>query len=80
MAYTIEQLSDLEDIRTVKHRYFRGIDTADMTLLEPLFTDDIDVDYRGGTYRVRLSGKANMLEFLANSFPQRGQFPRFISI
>ncbi len=68
MAYTIEQLSDLEDIRTVKHRYFRGIDTADMTLLEPLFTDDIDVDYRGGTYRVRLSGKANMLEFLANSF------------
>ena len=29
MAYTLQQLSDLEDIRTLKHRYFRGIDTAD---------------------------------------------------
>ena len=68
MAYTLQQLSDLEDIRTLKHRYFRGIDTADMALLKDLFTDDVTVDYRGGTYRVKLSGKADMLEFLANSF------------
>ena len=68
MAYTVQQLSDLEDIRTVKHRYFRGIDTADMNLLASLFTDDIGVEYRGGTYRVRLEGRENMLEFLANSF------------
>lgn len=68
MAYTLQQLSDLEDIRTLKYRYYRGIDTADMTLLETLFTDDVQVDYRGGGYRVTLSGKANMLEFLANSF------------
>jgi hypothetical protein len=68
MAHTLQQLSDLEDIRTVKHRYFRGIDTADMALLETLFCDDLVVDYRGGTYRVRLTGKADMLEFLANAF------------
>lgn len=68
MAYTVQQLSDLEDIRTLKHRYFRGIDTADMELLATLFTADIGVDYRGGTYRVRLEGRDNMLEFLANSF------------
>lgn len=68
MAYTLQQLSDLEDIRTLKHRYFRGIDTADMGLLAGLFTDDVAVDYRGGEYRVRLAGKADMLEFLANSF------------
>ena len=68
MAYTLQQLSDLEDIRTLKHRYFRGIDTADMVLLSDLFTDDIEVDYRGGGYRVQLSGRENMLEFLANSF------------
>jgi len=67
-AYTLQQLSDLEDIRNVKHRYFRGIDTADMALLETLFTDDVEVDYRGGTYRVRVTGRADMLEFLANSF------------
>lgn len=68
MAYTLQQLSDFEDIRTLKHRYYRGIDTADMALLETLFTDDVQVDYRGGGYRVTLSGKENMLEFLANSF------------
>ena len=68
MSYTLQQLSDMEDIRTLKHRYFRGIDTADMPLLGTLFTEDVTVDYRGGTYRVRLSGRADMLEFLANSF------------
>ena len=68
MAYTLQQLSDLEDIRTLKHRYFRGIDTADLTLLATLFTADINVDYRGGNYRVRLQGRDDMLEFLANSF------------
>ena len=68
MAYTLQQLSDLDDIRTLKYRYYRGIDTADMELLTNLFTDDVVVDYRGGGYRVSLSGKENMLEFLANSF------------
>lgn len=71
MAYTLQQLSDFEDIRTLKHRYFRGIDTADMALLATLFTEDIGVDYRGGTYRVRLNGRDNMIEFLANSFHSR---------
>jgi hypothetical protein len=68
MAYTLQQLSDFEDIRTLKHRYFRGIDTADMALLSGLFTDDVAVDYRGGNYRVTLTGREDMLEFLANSF------------
>jgi hypothetical protein len=71
MAYTLQQLSDLEDIRTLKHRYFRGIDTADAQLLADLFTDDVSVDYRGGSYRVALCGRADMLEFLANSFHSR---------
>ncbi|WP_313801499.1 nuclear transport factor 2 family protein [Sphingobium sp.] len=68
MTYSVQQLSDMEDIRTLKHRYFRGIDTADLELLTPLFTADIGVDYRGGNYRVRLEGRDNMIEFLANSF------------
>mgnify|MGYP001197255358 FL=1 len=68
MAYTLQQLSDIEEIRTLKHRYFRGIDTADTALLGELFTDDVVVDYRGGNYRVSLSGRDDMLDFLANSF------------
>lgn len=68
MAYTLQQLSDLEDIRTLKYRYFRGIDTADVDLLSDLFTDDVDVEYRGGGYKVKLRGRQQLLEFLANSF------------
>jgi len=68
MTYTLQQLSDLEDVRTLKHRYFRGIDTADASLLGTLFTADVSVDYRGGNYRVSLQGRNDMLEFLANSF------------
>ncbi len=68
MTFTLQQLSDLEDIRTLKHRYFRGIDTADMALLKDLFTADVTVDYRGGGYRVELSGREDMLLFLANAF------------
>ena len=68
MAYTLQQLSDFEDIRTLKHRYYRGIDTADTALLDTLFADDVTVDYRGGGYRVTLSGRAKMIEFLASSF------------
>jgi len=68
MPYTLQQLSDLEDIRLLKHRYFRAIDTADKAVLETLFTDDISVEYRGGEYLVRLQGKETMLDFLLTSF------------
>lgn len=68
MTHTIQQLSDMEDIRTLKHRYFRAIDTADWDLLDGMFTDDVHVEYIGGTYHVSLDGAANMTEFLANSF------------
>ena len=73
MGYSLQQLSDIEEIKLVKHRYFRGIDTADMALLEPLFTDDVEVEYIGGDYRVALTGAANMIEFLANSFHSGAQ-------
>ncbi|WP_226016601.1 nuclear transport factor 2 family protein [Novosphingobium sp. FKTRR1] len=68
MAYTLQNLSDIEEIKVLKHRYFRGIDTADMALLGGLFTEDVAVVYDGGTYRVSLAGREAMLEFIANSF------------
>jgi hypothetical protein len=68
MAYTLQQLSDLEELKVLKHRYFRGIDTADWALLEGMFTRDVYVEYIGGTYRVKLTGDEAMMEFLANSF------------
>lgn len=68
MAYTVQQLSDLEEIKVVKSRYFRGIDTADWALLDGMFTDDVNVEYVGGDYHVKLTGADAMMQFLANSF------------
>ncbi len=68
MAYTLQQLSDIEDIKLLKHRYFRGMDTANWDLLDSLFADDVTVDFRGGGYRVNFSGRENYMIFLKNSF------------
>jgi uncharacterized protein (TIGR02246 family) len=68
MGYSLQNLSDIEAIKVLKHRYFRGIDTADAELLAGLFTQDVAVTYNGGTYRVALTGREAMLEFLANAF------------
>lgn len=68
MTMTLQQLSDIEEIKVLKHRYFRGIDTANMALLADAFVEDVACTYNGGTYKVSLQGRAAMLEFLANSF------------
>ncbi len=68
MAYTLQELSDFEDIRTVKHKYFRCIDTANTTELRTLFTDDVKVEFRGGDYKVKFQGLENYVVFIANSF------------
>jgi len=68
VAYTVQQLSDLEEIKVLKSRYFRGIDTADWALLDGMFTDDVNVEYVGGDYHVKLTGADAMMQFLANSF------------
>jgi SnoaL-like domain len=68
MAYTLQQLSDIEDIKLLKHRYCRGMDTAEWDLVETLFTDDVTIEYQGGAYLVKTTGKAEIMMFLKNSF------------
>ena len=45
----IARLLAIEDIKTVKARYFRGVDEKDEALLRQVFTDDVELDYRGAT-------------------------------
>lgn len=68
MPYTPQQLSDMEDIKLLKHRYFRAVDTADWSLIQDAFAEDIHVEYIGASYEVKLDGRAAFLEFLANGF------------
>ena len=53
----LQQLIDIEEIKNLKHRYFRAIDMADFDLLDNVFSPDISIDYRGGTYRWKSEGK-----------------------
>lgn len=62
------RLEDIELIKRLKHKYFRSIDTADLAALRELFTEDIKVDYVGGTYRWQLEGREAMLAAIAQSF------------
>jgi len=67
------RLEDIELIRRLKYSYSRAIDTGDMDTVASLFTEDATVDYRGGSYHVRLAGRDAIVEAL------RGMFnPRFV--
>lgn len=43
----LERLTAIEDIKQLKARYFRAVDTKDRALLRSVFTDDATADYRG---------------------------------
>ena len=68
MNELIQELHDIEMIKQLKHRYFRAIDMADHGLLDSVFTDDVKVDYRGGTYVWEASGKKEIIQSLKYSF------------
>ncbi len=68
MKSKLEKLLDIEEIKKLKYRYFRGIDMADIELLSTLFTEDASLDYRGGTYRWQVEGKKDILEQIENAF------------
>jgi SnoaL-like domain len=66
--FSPQQLSDLEEIRQLKHAYFRCIDTGNETELGTLFTEDVMIDLRGGTYRAKVEGRQNMVDFICSAF------------
>lgn len=43
----LARLIAIEDIKQLKARYFRAVDTKDAALLRSVFTDDATADYRG---------------------------------
>ncbi len=61
-------LEDIELIRRLKYRYWRCIDTGDVAALLDVFTEDVKIDYVGGTYRWQLAGRDKVLESIAAAF------------
>lgn len=62
------RLEDIELIKRVKYLYCRGIDTCDIPLLRSLFTEDMSVDYKGGTYHFQATGREDVLAALEYAF------------
>jgi hypothetical protein len=62
------RLEDIELIRRLKYKYWRSIDTGDIAALREVFTEDIKLDYIGGSYRWQVAGRENVLDSIAGSF------------
>lgn len=61
-------LEDIELIRRLKYKYWRCIDTGDVAALLDVFTEDVKIDYIGGSYRWQLTGRDKVLESIAAAF------------
>jgi hypothetical protein len=66
LARRLERLEDIEAIKRLKYKYFRCFDTANLTELAEVFTDDVTLSVVGGVYRFTLSGREAYLEMARN--------------
>ena len=66
------RLEDIELIKRLKYRYCTAIDTCDTAVFPTLFTDDIAIDYVGGSYRFQANGVAEVVGALTAAF--HGEF------
>jgi len=64
---TPQDLVEFEQIKRLKYRYLRAMDTGDQALLATLFTPEVSARFVGGSYDVTISGRAQLLEYLAVS-------------
>lgn len=71
LAARVRRLEAIEEIKQLKHRYFRSIDRRDTAAMEELFTDNVEIDYEGGTYRWQLQGASALIAALRAAFHPR---------
>ena len=62
------RLEDIELIRRLKYRYWRAIDMGHIDEVRDLLTEDVRVDFVGGSYRWKMEGRETFLTALAQSF------------
>ena len=66
------RLEDIELIRRLKYKYWRCLDTGDIAGMREVFTEDMKVDYIGGSYRWQMAGREKILQSSpARSMPTR---------
>lgn len=61
----------IEQIKQLKARYFRSIDTCNVELLKTVLTDDVSIRFDSPTYQFELKGADAALDFYRNAFTHR---------
>lgn len=68
LARQVQALSDIEEIKRLKHAYFRCIDTLNLAELRQLTHPEVTTCYVGGSYRIELRNQDEFIEMIASSF------------
>ena len=68
LARQVQALRDIEEIKRLKHAYFRCIDTANLEELKQITHPEVTTAYIGGSYRIELKNREEFLEMIASSF------------
>lgn len=61
-------LQAIEEIKQLKYRYVRALDSADTVTLGKCLTEDAYVKFEGGIYTVEQKGRDKIIEFMGMSF------------
>lgn len=61
----------IEQIKQLKARYFRGIDTCNLELLRSLFAPQVKISFDSPTYQFELNGVDEAIDFYRSNFTAR---------
>jgi hypothetical protein len=68
LASQVQALRDIEEIKRLKHAYFRCIDTGNLEELRQITHPEVTTCYVGGSYRIELGNQDEFIEMIASSF------------
>ncbi len=71
LAAQVARLQDIEDIKSLKHRYFRAMTFVDYDLLKETLTEDVVTSYSDGEYV--FEDREKLLRFLIDSHDPDGK-------
>lgn len=61
----------IEQIKQLKARYFRAIDTCNLELLSGVLATDVKISFDSPTYQIELNGMEQAIEFYRSHFTSR---------
>ena len=67
----MQVLFEIEEIKQLKARYFRGIDTGNLELLQTVLTEDVQIRFDSPTYQYEINGITQAMDFYRTAFTSR---------